>query len=231
MRLFVVAALSLLLGIVIGGIGPRSELRELRQEMSELEGKACAQDSIGKDLAALLSAGAGARDASRAREEADRIAEENPEVAEQLDQMDANREQARGEVTEQLQSAAANDEELRAARTALELRRAQARAALLEDADPSPEQLDEIDSAVAEMNQGLNQLASELVNMMAKGEEPTRRDAMAFAADALDTMIIAEDRINAALDEDQLAGVDEQALDPFSYVDPALVDVLARLGR
>lgn len=229
MRLFVIAALSLIGGIVIGGLGPRQELRALRAQMAELEEKDCPNETISKDLAALFGAAGGARSPERA--EADRLAAENPEVAEQLDEMDAARDEARAEMGDALRENAANADELKAARTALELRRAQARAALVEDAAPSEAQLDDIDAAVTEMNAGLNQLASELVEMMARGEEPSRRDAMAFAADALDTLIIAEDRIAATLDDDQLESVDDQAIDPFSYVDPALVDVLAGLGQ
>lgn len=229
MRLFVIAALSLIGGIVIGGLGPRQELRALRAQMAELEETDCPNETISKDLAALFGAAGGARSPERA--EADRLAAENPEVAEQLDEMDAARDEARAEMGDALRENAANADELKAARTALELRRAQARAALVEDAAPSEAQLDDIDAAVTEMNAGLNQLASELVEMMARGEEPSRRDAMAFAADALDTLIIAEDRIAATLDDDQLESVDDQAIDPFSYVDPALVDVLAGLGQ
>ena len=66
--------------------------------------------------------------------------------------------------------------------------------------------------------------------MFEEGREPTRRDAMEFAADALDAMLVAEDAMRSSLDAEQLADLPDGALDPFSYVAPELVDVLTRLG-
>ena len=114
-------------------------------------------------------------------------------------------------------------------RAALELRKAQSRAALIEGADPDEDQLQDIDDAVAEMNDELMGLAEELVGMVADGDEPTRRDAMEFAADALDSLLTAEDRMRESLDPDQLDDLDEETLDPFSHVDPELMDILLEL--
>ena len=52
---------------------------------------------------------------------------------------------------------------------------------------------------------------------------------MEFAADALDTLLAAEDAMRGSFDEDQLDGLPDSAVDPFSYVDPDIVDVLAQL--
>ena len=52
-----------------------------------------------------------------------------------------------------------------------------------------------------------------------------------WGADALDTLVEAEDRISDALNSDQLEELDDGSLDPFSYVDPAIIDVLAALGE
>jgi hypothetical protein len=73
-------------------------------------------------------------------------------------------------------------------------------------------------------------LADEMAVMLESGEDPTRRDAMEFAADALDSMLLAEDAMRSALDADQIDQLDEAALDPFSYVSPELVDLLSGLG-
>ena len=96
--------------------------------------------------------------------------------------------------------------------------------------DLSEAQLANIDAAVETMNASLSVLADELVATLESGEEPSRRDAMAFAADALDTLINAEDQIYDALTPEQREAVEEGAIDPFSYVDPALVDKLGALG-
>jgi len=123
------------------------------------------------------------------------------------------------------------EREIEAARTALELRRTQARAALLEHTDAEDEQLETFDQAVGNMNAVLLGMSDELGEMLDSGEEPARRDAMEFAADALDTLLAAEDAMRAAFGEDQLEGLPDSAVDPFSYVDPAIVDVLAQLEK
>ena len=90
--------------------------------------------------------------------------------------------------------------------------------------------VEDIDTAVKDMNTQLMGMADELAAMLENGEEPSRRQAMEFAADALDTMIGTEEAMRAALDEDQIAELEDGALDPFSYIDPELVSVLEGLG-
>ena len=41
----------------------------------------------------------------------------------------------------------------------------------------------------------------------------------------------AEDDLRAAFTEEQLANLQDESLDPMSYVDPALIDVLQELNR
>lgn len=241
MKHVAVAAIALVLGIVLGGLGPRSDLRKLEQKYAEMEDGPC-KSTFGSDLATLMGGGftpdAPAERPKRNQPETnplgdrdpDVIAAENPEAAELVEEMARNEEEGREELAEDL-SEGIDEEQLELARTALELRRAQARAALVEDADPDEVQLESIDNAVRDMNDSLNNLAEELTTMINEGETPTRRDALEFAADALDTMIVAEDSMRDALDADQLEALEEGALDPFSYVDPGLIDVLESLGQ
>lgn len=242
MKYIAVAALALVLGIVVGGLGPRADLRKLEQKYASMDEGPC-KSTFGKDLAALMGGGVGPDDpAPRPRRnepatpatnalgdrDPDVIAAENPEAAELVEEMNSGDESAE-ELAEEIEGI--DEEQLELARTALELRRAQARAALVEAAEPDEVQLETIDNAVMDMNESLNGLADELTAMFQEGEVPTRRDAMEFAADALDTMLVAEDAMRAALDSDQLEGLEDGALDPFSYVDPGLIDVLESLGQ
>ncbi|MBW2258030.1 MAG: hypothetical protein JRI25_25980 [Deltaproteobacteria bacterium] len=111
------------------------------------------------------------------------------------------------------------------------LRRVQARAALLEDADPDDEQLDAFDDAVADMNVALREIAEDVVDRVNEFGEPTRREMMIFAADTLDVLIEAEERMVSTLDEDQMGQVEDASVDPFSYVDPELLDLFAELDQ
>lgn len=226
MRALVFAVVAFALGLVIGGYPPRAEVRELEAKLEDARDSACGP-GMGQDLARLFAVGAGT---SRAQPYGDpeQIAAENPEAAELVAELDA--EQA--EVGQAAQELAQNvpDEDLQALRAALQLRRAQARAALVESADPTDTQLMEFDLAVKEMNERLISLASDVTGMIQDGDPIARRDAMVFAAETLDALIATEDRFTDLLTEDQLDEVDLDALDPFSYVDPAIVDTFAQLG-
>jgi len=231
MKQIAIAAVALILGLVLGGLGPRSDLRALEAKVATMSSGGDCTSSVGSDLAALMAAGSrrsAARNALGDRSP-DVIAEENPEAAALVEEINAGEDEALGDLAQDL-SEGIDSEQLELARTALELRRAQARASLVEDADPDETQLEAIDGAVNDMNSSLMGLASELTEMINNGEEPTRQDAMSFAADALDTMIIAEESMRGALDPDQLAALQDGSLDPFSYVDPELVSVLEGLG-
>ncbi len=80
------------------------------------------------------------------------------------------------------------------------------------------------------MNADLRVLATEFVAVYKEsGEEPSRRDMMAFAADSLDVLITTEDALTGSLAPEQQDALSEESLDPLSYVDGSLVDVLAEL--
>jgi hypothetical protein len=76
------------------------------------------------------------------------------------------------------------------------------------------------------MNAELVNVADVLVQTVQDGRPPERRDMMVFAADALETMIATEDAIYDSLTPEQRAQVDPEVLDPTSYVDASVVDVL-----
>jgi len=233
MKYVAVAAVALILGIVLGGLGPRAELREAQQASKELAAAPCPEGpSVGADLAQFFG---GARTMSpppeSPQQRVDRLQAANPEAAELAEEIEAAEAEAEAEVADAIRAAVQNEEELEIARAALELRAAQARAALVEQADPDRDQQQAIDEAYGEMNDSLMDLAGELGDLVAEGREPTRREAMTFAADALDAMLAAEQQVEGALQADQLADLDDGAINPFSHVDPALMDVLIELGQ
>ena len=105
----------------------------------------------------------------------DEIIEATPKAAELAEQLDEEQERFEEELANELDNIP--DEELEAARGALELRRAQARAALIEDADPNQEQLEDIDQAIQDMNDSLLQIADELAETLeADGEVARARE-------------------------------------------------------
>ena len=71
--------------------------------------------------------------------------------------------------------------------------------------------------------------ATELVDTVQSGEEPTRREGLVFADNLLGAILEADDTIYNTLTEDQRASVDGEVLDPLAYVDASIVDKLMEL--
>jgi hypothetical protein len=241
MKYVAVTAVAIVVGVLLGGFGPRAEVRDLQERIREIEATPCT-NQLGRDLA-LLMGQRGGRSGSQplpfddepmpggGGRSAEEIAADNPEAAEIAREIDEASAEAEDEIREAVREGLSDEEELEALRTALELRRALARAALGEQVDPDDGQWEAIDGAVEQMNDTLIGLGEELTGMLAAGDEPTRRDALEFTADALDALLDAEDQMRGALNDEQLADLDDEALDPFSYIDPELIDVLMELSE
>jgi hypothetical protein len=224
------AAVGLILGLVVGGLGPRARVRGLESEIAELEERDCSQRGVGRDLATMFGGLGGKAPPT----EEDEIEDPEPlpsgtQAVERHDREGVVVEFGTGDEGEGREEDVTPEQAMEMARAGLELRRTQARASLLEDADPDDEQLAEIDAAVTAMNEDLMTLATDLVTHFEEQGEPSRHDAMVFAADALDIVLDAEEGITGALDAEQLEAVQEEAVDPFSYIDPSLLEMLGQL--
>ncbi len=228
MKQVLIGAIALVLGILVGSVWPLSEARALQERVRELEEREC-KPRVGSELARVfrgqspvgpgLSARRGHPAAAGDDEEADgELHEEEGPVSIQIDAGDERFDQEDRDVA------------LGAAREAMALRRVQARAALEEDAWPDDEQLDEFDLAVGAMNDDLTDLAEGFVEGLAE-RDPSRREMMVFAADVLDVFIEADDHIASTFDAEQLEAAADESVDPFSYVDPGLVDLFMELDR
>lgn len=221
------AVFALLVGLVVGGLGPRAEVRSLEKRLAEAE--ECPNSTMGSEIANVFRGrpwdGAKAAPAVPNPEptpDGEEPVEEGTKVQWSFDSGKASSE---GMTKDEI------DESIDLAREAMELRFTQAREALVQDADPSDEQLAAIDDAIASMNSDLTDLATELTTTLANGDEPGRRETMEFAADTLDVLLSAEDTLLSTLDEDQRASLQTESLDPMSYVDPSIVDILGQLNR
>lgn len=239
MKYIVLCALSFFVGSIVGGVFPKQELQKMKKKQYDSiisSNEDCTKSTIGSDLAQLMASNPSTPQAKPNRSKqnpfGDRSPEEierdNPQAVEIAQRLNEDQERFQEEFPDSFER---SQEELEAARTALELRRAQARAALVEGAEPDEDQLANIDQAVQEMNDSLLALSGELTDMLDNGEEPERRQAMSFAAEALDTMLTTEDRFRDALSQEQIDALDDQALDPFSYISPDIIDTLQSLDQ
>ncbi len=221
------ASLAIVLGLILGGLPARSEIRAVRAEVRRLEKRDC---GVGGDLASMF----GARPMIGAARPAEPQAQPAPAPAPPTDAGAAVglKVEVHRSADDIHGRAEGPRNELRLMREGLDLRRTQARAALMEEANPEPEQLRTFDASIEEMNHELRDLAQVFVRDIAgSGEEPSRHELMVFAADTLDVLITAGDAMRGSFSEEQRGALTEESIDPFSYVDPDIVDLLAELDR
>jgi len=228
-RFVVVGIVALAVGLVLGGLGPRAELRTLKDQLDGKPAK-CESSGIGRQIASAFRGRpweANLDDdeiAGDPEPEPEPTAE--PAAPENGIQINfGNGEDGEGPDPEDI------EEGIDMMRDAMQLRKTQARAALDEAVGPSDEQWNEIDNAIAEMNGDLKMLAEEFVDTIGAGEEPSRREAMLFAADTLEVMLEADDRLYDSLTPEQIDDMDAEAIDPFAHIDPDIVDIFMELDQ
>jgi hypothetical protein len=221
-----VGAVLLVVGLVVGGLGPRQEARQLRKAL-EAAPEACTDDgNLARGIASVFSG----RPLGGQLPQPGSPAADAPAATEDL----STAEGAPGEVVSEGDEPEARapdidpDEAVRIATQAMAMRRAQARAAL-EEAGATEEQLAKVDAAVTAMNTELLSIAEEFVTGMEDGAEPDRHDMMVFASETLEVLLTADETLSGTFDPEVRAALDEAALDPFSYIDGPLVEQLVRL--
>lgn len=218
----IAAALMLVVGLIAGGVGPRAEVRELRDQVKALEERPCAKGS-GRQIANVFGGRPWGSTPSESSKENPR--DQEPDAEEPKDR-DVEVKIGNGKDLDE-----PSDEDIGLVKDALALRRTQAMAALREQAGASEEQMKTVEAAVDTMNTNLRSLAEEFVETVKAGEDPSRRDMMLFAADTLDVLIETEDALYGALPAEQREDLEDSVLDPTSYVDSSVIDVLAALDR
>ncbi len=229
-KIVVAAGVSLAAGLAIGGIGPRAEVRALQTRLEAIQEVDCGPSGLPAELAGVLQGRPweGDRPAPSPRPAPTPEPEPEPEPDEPAG--DGGAEVVLGGDGEPIVLSEGEKQEiadnLDAAREAIDIRNRQAWRALEEQIDPSPEQRELIQGAVDDMNAQLVTVAEALVSSVQDGRPPERRDMMVFAADALEAMIATEDTIYESLSPEQRARVDDEVLDPTSYLDASVIDVL-----
>jgi hypothetical protein len=224
-RTIVIAAAALLLGIFVGGIGPRREVTVVKQELTEA--KAAARG--GSSAAASFALGLGSLMAAqeRAREQATRAPGFNPPPPEEAaarrreEQPRPARAGADAGVEVRGGPFGLGDEaSFKAAAAAADLRAAQYRAAFLEEANLSPEQQAAFEDSIARMNQELAQAANEVATTLgARATKLGPRDMADVGARALDIYRRADDKFKAGLDDRGRAAVEKTDFDILTQVD------------
>ncbi len=230
---WVMAFGAFLIGSWVGGLPLRSTIRQLRADLDDQPSTECRDDGVGREFASVFQgrpweAGIdGPSPFEMEDPEAPPVVVNTPPDDEEegtdwefnFDGLDEDAEPQDVE------------EAMEMAREAMDIRKAQAWAALEEQAGLDEDQMLAFQDAIDQMNDALMRSAEDLVETVTSGEEPTRREALMFADNVLGSIIETDDAIYEILDADQRAAVEEEVLDPLAYVEPDLVDKLMELEQ
>ena len=225
----IIVAGAFVVGMVVGGLSPRAQVRTLEDQVFELERqRARSGSATGRQFTELLTRGLSPREEEEtAPAEADgegpagarprpRPRPERPEVIAEGDPVGGD-------------APFDEDASLEMARETLAVRAAQARAALDEDIRPTPAQRQQIDAAIGDMNAELELLARDFVDAVRAQGEPSRLEMMMTGADVLDVLVQTETRMLDLMDADQREAVREGSTDPTAYIDPVILDIAYEL--
>ncbi|HMV67032.1 MAG TPA: hypothetical protein PKA64_09290, partial [Myxococcota bacterium] len=169
------AAVAFVGGLILGGIGPRQEVRALQDQIFDLKrersrgGGSQITDMFARVLEGDRGASAPTNPVSPPGEGAPPPDPDDP-LLKALNEAPAAD-------AEPLEPPADEVPDLQAAREMMAARAAQARAALVEDAAPDEAQLARIRAAIARMNDQLIDIVDRFSDQAVDGERPSRRRA------------------------------------------------------
>jgi hypothetical protein len=210
MKLVVVAAAALLLGLFLGGLGPRSELRQTKKELAEAQQSAARSNS---SAALPFALGIGALGAARDRAQSVPrfVTPDGGARAEEGDEPKRERRRIFGD---------GGAEAFAAAKSAADLRAAQFRAAFFEEARLAPEKQAAFEATVDQMNKDFAKEADEIAELLRKkGEKVRPRDMADIGARLLEVYRRADDSFTGTLDENGRAARDRTEFDILTQVD------------
>lgn len=234
----------MVLGFVLGGVGPRAELAERDAEVAELERRLEEADTGGwrspvPGLDRILRAPRDARaegtpgtplppagEGAALEREAAPAAEPGPDDGRAG--LDGGVPRARWR--ERWRDARPTDrlEAFERAVSVQRVRRAQSRAALVQQAGLSDDELAEVDAVLAEMNGALAGHGEELLLLAMGDEPPPAHDLLGITHDVTGILHRAQLRLEGVLGPERAAAVDPSALEIWNHVDLGQLEPAAR---
>lgn len=240
------AALGLVGGFVIGGVGPRRELAEAEREIDRLE------DELESGGGAWRSPVPGLDRILRSPDDEERADEPRPETPETEPRQEGPEAETvavpgvdggvpRESWRDRWRSRAREDREERydaftRAAAVQRVRRIQSRAALVEQAELSEEEEAELDTVLGELNDSLAGYGEEILMLAARDEPPPPRDLLGITHDVTGILAQSQRRLEALLGPERMGETDPSALEIWNHVDldrlePAARAALERRGR
>lgn len=239
-------AIGIVLGFVLGQIGPRAELAEREEEVADLERRLEHADTGGwrspvpgfdRILRAPEDERAPSGPIPEPRSEADGAdpATGDPAPAEvvAVDGLDGGVPRSRWRERWRGDSPDDRLEGFQRAAAVQQVRRMQSRAALVQQADLDDEETAELDAALGEMNDALQGHGEELLILAMGDEPPPARDLLGITHDVTGILHRAQTRVERLLGSERAAEVDASALEIWNHVDLSRLEPAARaaIGR
>jgi hypothetical protein len=217
MRTVVIAAVALLAGLFVGGIGPRAELRQAQRDLAEAKENAARSRS---SAALPLALGMGSLMAARDRAPAlppRFVVPENQPGKESQPGKDAQ--PGKGERKRRLLGDG-GAEAFAAMKTAADVRAAQFRTAFVEEAALTPEKEQTFQKTIDLMNQEFSRAADEIAETLrTKGQKVRPRDMADIGSKLLEIYRRADDSFSAGLDDDGRRAQARSQFDVLTQVD------------
>jgi hypothetical protein len=214
------AALGLVGGFILGGLGPRSDIADIKQQLAEAEQRAqdaesrAARRSVGSSFMPGFGQAFGNPRASEG-------------AGEQLTQDDGRKHrkpegEAELSVVEGQGGQDWDDrppmERFDLAVDAQRLRARQSRAALIEQADLDEEQVARADGVIGRMNEELAYLGEDVVDLMLSEEEPEAQDVLGVSHDVTGVLYEAQVELDAIVAENG-GSADAEAQTVWNHLD------------
>lgn len=226
-------AIGIVIGFVLGGVAPRSEIADREEEIARLE-RALEEDRGGRGwrspvpgLDRILREPEPVQ--GRALPAAER-ARATPGEQESVHAEHGDGGVPRGGWRERWRHREP-DQRMEAFERAVSIqrvRRVQSRAALAEQAGLSDEELAELDVALAEMNAELHGHGEELLLLAMGDEPPAARDLLGITHDVTGILHRAQLRLEGLVGPERMEGVEPSALEIWNFVDLADLEPAAR---
>lgn len=232
MRQGILVLVGVVLGFLLGGLGPRRDLENEREKVSRLQDE-------------LLKAERRARGGGLGRGVLPGLdgifsspgpSDEDPQeaVPEEDWEAEVGMEPGNDELVEAEQvprSPGAELKEFDLAVDAQRLRAEQNRASLAEQADLSSAELEEFDRIVADMNLALAEHAEEVLAMVTSGEEPSPRQFLGISHDVTGIMLESQVAMEELVGEEDMGTSDDPEGQVWNYLDletfrPAVQDAI-----
>ncbi len=219
MKQFVFAAVGIVIGFVLGGIGPRMDLTVLQDKLTAAQAELALaqQQSRGGRRPSLPVPGM-----SEMFSPPDNIeAPEEPEDLEAPDEGDGPEVLVVDTGMPEAFAPGPEDiaEEFDLAVDAQRLRAAQSRAALAEQADLSDAELDEFDSIVSDMNAELAEYGDVLMDIALSGEEPEAEEMLGLTHEVTGILYDTQTAVNDLVGSEGMESADPSARQVWNHVD------------